>query len=201
MNEAIFSKPPAHGRMTNWLGPQMVQRLLNFAQSRRNSFRLSGVSRGDDATIDLTVRRSYKFKGLEELRDELQARARAALPEMFRQLGTGRFEPSKFELEMVAHGDGAFFTEHRDRIRAQTESRLISAVYYFHRLPKPFSGGVLRIYPLAGREKSNTFVEIEPVNDTLVFFPSWFPHEVLSVNCPSGKFEDSRFAINCWIHS
>jgi SM-20-related protein len=78
--------------------------------------------------------------------------------------------------------------------------RVVSAVYYFHRLPKSFSGGALRVYPLAGREKSNTFVEIEPVNDTLVFFPWWFPHEVLPVVCPSGQFEDSRFAVNCWVY-
>jgi Rps23 Pro-64 3,4-dihydroxylase Tpa1-like proline 4-hydroxylase len=95
----------------------------------------------------------------------------------------------------------AFFTEHCDRNMQRGSSRLISAVYYFHRHPKSFSGGILRIYPLAGRAKSRAFVEIEPVNDTLVFFPSWFPHEVLPVNCPSGKFEDSRFAINCWVHS
>jgi SM-20-related protein len=58
----------------------------------------------------------------------------------------------------------------------------------------------LRIYPLIGRDKSNAFVEIEPANDRLVFFPSWFPHEVLPVVCPSGRFEDSRFAVNFWIY-
>jgi len=82
---------------------------------------------------------------------------------------------------MVADGDGAFFTEHRET--AIEDQKLISAVYYFHRLPK---SGALRIYPLAGREKSNAFVEIEAISDTLVFFPSWFPQEVLPVACPSG---------------
>lgn len=204
MIESIFCGPPAHGRIANWLGPQMVQRLLHFAQAQRDSFRASGVSNhnADKKVVDLTVRQSHKIKLQGQLRDELQAGARAALPQMCRQLGSGRFEPSAFEIEMVAHGDGAFFAEHCDRY-ADTRShrRLISAVYYFHRLPKSFSGGVLRLYPLAGGDNSKTFVEIEPVNDTLVFFPSWFPHEVLPVSCPSGRFEDSRFAINCWIHS
>lgn len=182
----------------------MVSRLLDFAQTRRDSFRASDVSNDDDSErrTDLTVRRSRKIKLVGDLRDELQASARAALPEMCRQLGSGLFEPSKFELEMVAHGDGAFFAEHSDRhARPQSSGRRISAVYYFHRLPKSFSGGVLRIYPLSGREKSKAFIEVEPTNDTLVFFPSWFPHEVLPVQCRSGEFEDSRFAINCWVHS
>ena len=201
MTEDIFFKPPAHGRIGNWLGPQLVQRLLHFARKHRDGFRPSGVSLGRETRIDLAARRSCKIKALGELGDELQSCARAALPEMCRQLGTGRFEPSKFEIEMVAHGDGAFFAEHYDRsANPELRRRLISGVYYFHRLPKSFSGGVLRIYALAARGKSKAFIEIEPVNDTLVFFPSWFPHEVLPVNCPSGEFGDSRFAINCWIH-
>jgi len=176
---------------------------------QRDSFFPSGVGHEETARIDLNVRRSSTAKNLGDLKEELRARVRAILPVMFRRLGTETFEPSKLELEMVAHGDGAFFTEHRDTIIQGEEStegqkfvarRIISAVYYFHRLPKSFTGGVLRIYPATGRNKSSAFVEIEPTNDTFVFFPSWFPHEVLPVVCPSLQFEDSRFAINCWVH-
>jgi Rps23 Pro-64 3,4-dihydroxylase Tpa1-like proline 4-hydroxylase len=78
---------------------------------------------------------------------------------------------------------------------------VISAVYYFHTLPKAFSGGALRLHSLAASGKLGTFVDVEPDCDTLIFFPSWFPHEVLPVHCPSGRFMDSRFAINCWVHA
>jgi SM-20-related protein len=30
-------------------------------------------------------------------------------------------------------------------------------------------------------------------------FPSWVLHEVRPVSCPSKRFVDSRFAINCWL--
>jgi SM-20-related protein len=203
MNADVFSKPPAHGRIANWLGPQTVARLLDYAQSQRENFFVSGVGHGDNKRIDLTIRRSSKLKNLDDLKDELRERARAALPAMCEQLGTAPFEPSKFELELVAHGDGAFYTRHRDTDIRQSgliNRRLISAVYYFHRSPKSFSGGALRIYSFEATADRGTFVDIEPTNDTLVFFPSWFPHEVLPVVCPSGRFEDSRFAINCWVH-
>jgi hypothetical protein len=94
------------------------------------------------------MRRSSKLKDLGDLKDELRQRARAAVPAMCDQLGTPPFEPSEFELELVAHGDGA------------------------------------------------VFVDMEPTNDTLVFFPTSFPHEVLPVTCPSDRFEDLHFAIN-----
>jgi asparagine synthetase B (glutamine-hydrolysing) len=42
--------------------------------------------------------------------------------------------------------------------------------------------------------------DIEPIHNSLLMFPSWAPHEVMPVNCPSQRFIDSRFAINCWVH-
>jgi Rps23 Pro-64 3,4-dihydroxylase Tpa1-like proline 4-hydroxylase len=53
-------------------------------------------------------------------------------------------------------GDGAFFTEHKDIAVEDNKfgvRRIITAVYYFHRLPKAFSGGVLRIYPPRWQQK------------------------------------------------
>lgn len=203
MTENIFSKPPTYGRIANWLGAQMLARLWDYAQSQRENFEVTGVGRGENKRVDLTLRRSMRLKQLGDLEDELQARARDTVPEMFNQLGAARFEPSKFELEIVAHGDGAFYTRHRDTNLSSgpafANRRIISAVYYFHRTPKSFSGGVLRICSFTGENVPDAFVDVEPTNDTLVFFPSWFPHEVLPVVCPSGRFEDSRFAINCWV--
>jgi Rps23 Pro-64 3,4-dihydroxylase Tpa1-like proline 4-hydroxylase len=204
MIDSVFSMPPAHGRIINWLGPEMANRLFDFACVQRDNFQATKVLKTEkrQLEIDLTARRSLKITDLGELNAEFREHARAVLPQMCRQLGIEQFEPSDFYLELVAHGDGAFFAEHRDvYIESPRNSPPISAAYYFHRIPKSFSGGDLRIYSIAGSKKSKTFVEIEPINDTLVFFPSWFPHEVLPVNCPSGQFEDSRFSINCWIHS
>ena len=77
--------------------------------------------------------------------------------------------------------------------------RIISAVYYFNCVPKSFSGGILRIYSFVGDKDTGAFIDIEPTHDMLAFFPSWVLHEVLPVVCPSGRLEDSRFAINCWV--
>ena len=81
----------------------------------------------------------------------------------------------------------------------QPTSRFVSMVYYFCATPARFSGGQLRLHSLAATREPGTYVDIEPVNDSALFFPSWFPHEVLPVVCESGRFMDSRFAINCWL--
>jgi SM-20-related protein len=195
-----FNKIPPYGLLNDWLGRETVQRLLRFAQSNEQVFNDTRVGE-EGGRIDPTVRRS-KLTKLGELKSELKVRIEATLPSMFERLGSTPFEPLWIELEMVAHGDGAFFTKHFDTSMRTNSSgnRAISAVYYFHKLPKSFSGGVLRLYSLVDSGGEGSFVDVEPSNDTLVFFPSWFPHEVMPVMCPSGRFEDSRFAINYWIH-
>ena len=179
----------------------MAARALEFAQASRDQFTASDVGYGERNRIDLSYRRSSKLKPIGELENEVRADVCVALPSMFDYLGIAPFDPARVELEMVVHGDGAFFSRHEDIVirPGMTSYRVISAVYYFHRLPKSFSGGVLRIHPIGGRHAS--FVDIEPANDKLIFFPSWVPHEVMPVVCPSGKFQDSRFAINCWVYA
>jgi SM-20-related protein len=72
-------------------------------------------------------------------------------------------------------------------------------VYYFFSEPKAFNGGALRLYAIGGNSQQS-FIDIEPERNSLLVFPSWAPHEVMPVHCPSGRFVDSRFAINCWLY-
>ena len=77
--------------------------------------------------------------------------------------------------------------------------RVMTTVYYFYKEPKAFTGGELCLYGLGADENSSAQQEIEPRFDRAVFFPAWFPHEVLPVHCSSGTFADGRFAISCWV--
>jgi SM-20-related protein len=201
MSLLTVSKPPQCGSISSWLGAEVAARALQFAQASREQFKASDVGYGERNRIDLSYRRSSKLKPIGELENELRADVMTALPSICDRLGIAPFDPARFELEIVAHGDGAFFSRHEDIVirPGMTNYRVISAVYYFHKLPKSFSGGVLRIHPIGGKPAS--FVDIEPANDKLIFFPSWVPHEVMPVVCPSGRFEDSRFALNCWVYA
>ncbi len=102
----------------------------------------------------------------------------------------------------MAHGDGAFYKRRidtlTDRYGDLDRIRVLSGVYYFNAEPKAFSGGALRLYAIGGKPDEN-FVNVEPLNNWLLVFPSWAPHEVMPISCPSRRFVDSRFAVNCWI--
>jgi SM-20-related protein len=114
-------------------------------------------------------------------------------------LGMKRFDLAKLEIRLAAHQDGDFFKPHRDTLIGKdripgANVRIITAVYYFHRQPKAFQGGVLQLHPVG----DGPLLQIEPKNNRLAVFPSMLMHEVLPVTVPSGEFADSRFSVSCW---
>lgn len=199
---SAFHQPPPHGVVRDWFGAEGVARLIDYAAARRGEFQPSRVGNGEYRALNPERRKSEILKRLPGLETEVRDKVAALLPAMMARLQAPAFTPAKFEIELVAHNDGAFFARHIDTFvkNGPPSTRVISAVYYFHRRPRAFSGGALRLMSLAGSDAPGTYVDVPPDNDTLVFFPSWYPHEVLKVSCPSGDFSDSRFAINCWVH-
>ena len=178
----------------------MVARLLDYAQSQEGSFEPTGL-RGD--RTDPEIRVSQGLYDLGPLQKELEQRLLRLTPELIERLHVSPFEASELELQLIAHGDGAFYKRHIDTFTRDREGdlpqRMLSGVYYFNAEPKSFSGGALRLYAFGGSETSGPYADIQPECNSLLVFPSWAPHEVLPVSCPSGRFMDSRFAINCWI--
>lgn len=199
MNAVSSSQPfdliPPHRIVQGFLGEELIERLLVHAQARENEFTPTEVGSGYEPGIRLsTVLRDFG-----ELHAEIEARFRAIVPQAMADLGLLPFELAHCEIELVAHGDGAFFKRHIDtRIyKPDTKTqRAMTGVLYFHARPKSYSGGQLRLYALD--HSGEHYVDIEPQRDQLLLFPAWAPHEVMPVSCPSGKFADSRFAINCW---
>ena len=131
----------------------------------------------------------------------LQERLHAFLPDMLAGLRMAPFKPRPlFELELAAHGDGAFYKPHIDMRHGETGDRVISAVYYLHSRPRAFEGGGLRIFPNNMLPGDDAAVVIPPDHDSLLVFPSHVVHEVRRVSCPGAAFRDQRFAVNCWLH-
>ena len=152
--------------------------------------------------IDAGVRISSLWRDFQPFKAQLKETLRPLAPELTAELRLSAFATARIEMELAAHNDGAFFRRHIDTQPGVGETsvgdlRVLSGVYYFHAEPKAFSGGALRLHA-PGTRGEGEFIDVEPAHNTLVFFPAWMPHEVLPVSCPSKRFADSRFAINCW---
>lgn len=185
----------------DFLSPGLVVQLLTFADANQSRFVPSQTGSGTANAVRPTRRVSLMLRDFGPLRDTFEQVVRPLAPALAAELKVAPFEVSQVELELIAHGDGAFLARHIDTQidalkKAASDLRLLSGVYYFHAAPKAFEGGALRLHEIAS--DAARFLDIEPLHNCLVFFPSWMPHEVMPVRVPSGRFMDSRFAINCW---
>ena len=151
---------------------------------------------------DPSVRNARHFVADAPWKPVIAARVGALMPGLIEELGMLPFAIHNYEIELVAYPDGGFIDVHVDTATRATRhkyDRVLSAVYYFHREPKGYTGGELRLLP-AGRPPADApqHLDIAPVQNGVVAFPSWAPHQVLRVGSPSGDYADSRFAVNCW---
>ena len=105
----------------------------------------------------------------------------------------------KIELQLTRSHDGDFYKPHPDKgLNLPEKERKITFVYYLYNEPKKFLDGNIRIYKTdfnSNRYKKNKFIDIPPINNTILFFPSYKWHEVLPIKC-HGDWKNSRFTIN-----
>lgn len=205
---AESSPPSLH--LHDFLPEDLRQALLDWVLASQARFKAATIVHASSDVLDLSVRSALKLRDLGSLKAALSARLLAALPQILGAIGGRTVAEASLEVELTAYGDGAFYRAHRDievgperkPLGARPgEDRLLSSVYYFHNEPKAFSGGQLRLHrwgAKVGEAAAEDFLDIQPTQNSLVAFPSWATHEVRPVECPSGRFEDYRFALNCW---
>ena len=189
-----------------FLAPAEVAELIEYALAQEDDFRVSQVvSPGvQGGAVDFEYRRSRVLMELGKHQEVIVNRIQSCLPRILDKLGIESFPISRIEAQITASGDGDFFRWHTDDGHAEVASREITFVYFFHREPKSFRGGELRIYESelhngAYRPTSNSRT-IVPQQNQAVFFASALAHEITPVECPSGAFADSRFTVNGWFH-
>lgn len=171
-----------------------------FTQSTRHARRGAGWIVSEEQRKSRVLFR----KDLQSYDVKFAGHVRKVLPEVLLKLGVEPFPVAKIEAQITASNDSDFLKAHRDSGSA-LPSREISYVYFFHREPKAFTGGELRIYYPApgetGTARAGSFKTVVPRRNTIVLFRSVLVHEILPVSCPSRDFTDSRFTFNGWINS
>ncbi len=192
---------PPYLVLPDFFDEKTVADLLVFTLAKELAFEPTKVGRFGEGKFALDERVSIATRELGPFRPILESKILGLVPHLMATLRTSPAENPKLELQLVAHNEGAFYIRHLDThtTRDRGRIRVLSGIYYFHSLPKAFTGGSLRLYAFGDTEGEN-FIDIEPRHNSLLVFPSWAPHEVRPVSCPSGHFSDSRFAINCWVY-
>ncbi len=189
-----------------FLAPEELQNLMQDTLQREMEFQISevispGVTGG---AVDFEYRRSHVLMDTGRYRDVILNRLQSCLPRIFQKLGLPSFSPTRAEVQITASNHADFFRCHIDNGHDELKSRELTFVYFFHREPKTFQGGELRLYD--SRWDGQAYVATEnyrtvvPRQNQIVLFPSSLTHEITPVECPSKAFADSRFTLNGWLH-
>ena len=189
-----------------FLIPSDLDALMRYTLEHEADFQISqvlspGVKGGQ---VDHDHRRSRVLSEPGAIIQPLVDRVKACLPRVLPKLGARPFTVNGEEAQITASNHGDFFRWHSDNAQAEIASREITFVYFFHREPKRFQGGELRIYDSQRREgiyvPSGDYRAVVPRQNQIVFFRSSLAHEITPVECPSSDFGDSRFTVNGWFH-
>ncbi|MEM1110357.1 MAG: 2OG-Fe(II) oxygenase [Pseudomonadota bacterium] len=184
----------------NFLGQHELADILAYALKQEEDFDAGTVIKGEKMHRQNLVILGFANAAHSRL---LCNRLLTWLPFILQKLGMTPFPVKQVESQLTASNDGHYYRAHRDAYKANADHRTLTCVYYFSKQPAQFTGGGLRIYDsrLQGgaRSQAETFQLLQPRANRMVVFPSESFHELLPIRCPSGKFEDSRFAVTNWI--
>jgi Rps23 Pro-64 3,4-dihydroxylase Tpa1-like proline 4-hydroxylase len=194
--------PPRCVVLEEFLAPAELNSLLAYTASHQEDFVMSEViTPGVKSAADFEHRRSRVLMDLGPHQAVILNRLCMTLPHVLGKLGIEPFSISHMEAQITSSKDGDYFRWHSDNGAGEVAARHVTFVYFFHREPKAFEGGELRIqgqpYSAMGDEVSNYYTII-PRQNEVVLFDSSLMHEITPVKCPSGKFIDSRLTVNGW---
>jgi hypothetical protein len=198
-------RPTPFVRLFDFLPPDLHAEVLSMTRDALPKFEAAQINSGYAKGVDRSRRSSLVLAEVKAYRQRFQKRLAATIDEhdVPARLGVDRARLKRYDLQVTCHGDGDHFTAHTDVGAEGDPKRVVSFVYYFHTEPRAFSGGGLRLFDAAmetKRYRPDAFTRIEPVNNSIVFFPSTAPHEVERVDVPSRSLFDGRFSINGWIN-
>jgi SM-20-related protein len=191
--------------LDEFLAPQELEQLMRFTVEHEADFRTSEVvsPRSEGGMINYEHRRSRVLMDLAQHQELIQDRIKGVLPQVLQKLGMNEFSIADVETQITASNDGDFFRFHSDNGSERVSARHLTFVYFFHREPRQFEGGELRIHD--AQLEGGTYVSegsyqtIVPRQNQIVFFPCELMHEITPVKCPSGLFADGRFTLNGWL--
>jgi len=198
--EAIILNPD-YVQIDNFLSVEDYQKFLNMTIANQNNFFPSEVINDQSKYRQSYILLPEHFVEFHEL---LTNKILTARPTVMQQLKMPMFLVAYLEMQITAHLHGGYYKIHQDVDAGKASNRRLTYVYYFYQEPKLFYGGDLRLYEtkIQGNQAliNERFTQIEPRNNSIIFFDSRCKHEVLPVYCPSQQFTEGRFTLNGWIH-
>jgi len=197
-DQCSFSSDPNYIRFFDVLSASSNTLLLDYALDRVPYFTAAQVVDGGSAGVDTEIRSTKILTDLSDLPRSIVDSLLRRKEEAFRFLGASSPDQADVSFQILFYGHGDYFGIHQDRSHEYGESRQVSFVYFFSETPQSFSGGELRVFSRWFPE-IESFHDITPTNNSLIYFNSVTYHEVRRVEFLPGRSNGGRFALVGWL--
>jgi SM-20-related protein len=202
--ERVLTFPARYLQLDSFLTDEEHRHLLAFVRVHDAELVPSQVvASGSASRQDDEYRRSRVLYAIDEIWPFFEARLEALLPHLRKELGVLWVPLHGIERQLTSSGDGDFFRTHTDVAGGAESGRILTFVYYFNAEPRGYAGGALRLYDSVVRDdgyldRGEMYVDLEPRNNSIVFFPPLLHHEILPVQTTAEGIEGRRLTINGW---
>lgn len=199
-NPDLTRRPTPFVRINNFLTPTEINSIWSVLERHERSLSLAAIERGVDPeyrsanTLEANKLLSFSPGFLEKVCNSLD--------QHWANLACEPTKISDMEIELTSHSNGEFFKLHRDDGEdGLTAKRFITYVYYFYREPKGFEGGDLLLLDSSKEQHTvKSYTRLEPINNSLLFFPSIAYHQVSPVSSSGNNLDNCRLTLNGWLH-
>jgi len=184
----------------DFLSEENNERIMNYVLNKEQEFKTANILY-NGSKVQSEDRVALNLYDLGELRALFLKELEGRVDEVYRELGIKPVEVPEFDMQIAAMGNGGRFIKHIDTVihKDWELQRVVTFVYYFNTVPKKFSGGELKVFPMGFKDGNTEPVNLVPENNMLVGFPSFIAHEVLPVQLEDNRFDNYRFNLLCLI--
>jgi len=203
---ASIELPPPHALIRDFMTEAELSQILDLTLAHMDDFQASGAYNSRDPRNTTLTRRSRILDGPANgaMADLIFPKLLALMPTLWSRQQIRPTPLNRLECQITSHGDGDFFGVHIDNGAPSIAHRRVSYVFYFHREPKQFSGGHLRLYHTrieGGHAKCGSpAIDIDPPRNSVILFPPNIHHEVTPIRCASSALADQRLTMNGWLY-
>lgn len=191
--------------ITDFLDEESLVEIDEIIHKNESIFSPTTVSYKNSAVVDQKTRSSKVLakKHFKSFSDSFQNKLKKVVPAISNNFRLELNPNLKPEISLTMHLDGDFFKIHMDVLTNTKHQRKLTFVFYYHSLPKGFSGGDLLLFDssLEGYNYDLNYTKISPVRNSIVFFPSHCYHKVTPINLQSSNYLDGRYTVNGWFHA
>lgn len=185
-------------QLENVMEADWVERLLAFTEASQGNFVPTTT-----ATQEMEYRKSQVLFAFEPFETDLMNRVMQLHGQAMAGLQMTPFPISQIERQLTRSGGGEYYRVHNDNGSPDCANRRLTYVYYYSR-PDAFVDGQLKLYDMYAeggywRWNQEKYQLVTPKPNSIVFFESYYMHEVLPVMTFEDGFMDARFTINGWL--